>query len=72
MPAGVEVTCPPPVPEVLILSVTSCVNVALTVVAPFKMTTQVPTIPVHPPPDHPLNTAVPVGVAVRATLVPGA
>ena len=72
MPAGFDITRPPPVPEVLTLSSSSGVNVALTIVAAFMRTVHVAATPLHPPPDHPLNTAPLAGDAVNVTLVPGA
>ena len=70
MPTGLDVTRPLPVPKVLTLSVRSGENVALTVVAAFMRTVQVAVTPLHPPPDHPLNTELLVGEAVRVMLVP--
>lgn len=72
MPAGFDVTCPLPVPEVATLSITSGVNVAFTVVAAFITTVQVAATPLHPPPDHPPNREPLAGDAVSVTLVPDA
>jgi hypothetical protein len=72
MPTGFDVTCPLPVPAVPTLNITSCVNFALTLVAAFMTTVHIVAAPLHPPPDHPLNTESFACDAVSVTLVPGA
>src|SRR5262245_6532994 len=60
----VPVIVPDPVP--LAATVSKCVvsvNVAVTVVAPVTVTTRV-LVPLHPPPDHPVNVEPAAGVAV--------
>ena len=42
-------------------------NVAVTLVAAVSATTHVP-VPVHPPPDQPVNDEPPLGAAVSVTL----
>lgn len=70
MPAGAEVTVPPPVPTRLTNSVYSFnVKFAVTVAAAVRLTVQVP-VPVQPPPLHPANVEPALAEAVRVTLVP--
>ncbi len=72
MPAGFEVTVPLPVPFSVTVSgkVWACrVNVAVTVVAAFMVTTQEP-VPEQPPPLQPVNVEPPAAAAVRVTTVP--
>src|SRR5437870_3643000 len=68
MPAGVEVTVPPPT----LLTVSRCwamVNMAVTVVALLMVTTH-GSAPEQPAPDQPAKVPLPVGVAVRVTWAP--
>jgi len=70
MPAGELVTVPLPVPALLTVSAKDdCTNVAVTVVAAFRVTTQVP-VPEQPPPLQPVNVEPVCGDAVRVTTVP--
>jgi len=71
MPVGVLVTVPLPAPALVTVSAKDDgkVNVAVTDVAAFIVTTQVP-VPAQPPPLHPLNVEPVVGVAVKVTTVP--
>ena len=71
IPVGVLVTVPLPAPALVTVSAKDegKVNVAVTDVAAFIVTTQVP-VPAQPPPLHPLNVAPVVGVAVKVTTVP--
>src|SRR5437773_7101489 len=70
IPAGFEVTAPLPVPALLTARVTLCsVKVAVTVVAAFKVTEQLP-VPVQPPPFQPAKVEPLAGVAVSVTKVP--
>jgi hypothetical protein len=72
MPAGVLVTVPLPVPALVTVSAKDdCtkVNVAVTDVAAFTVTTQVP-VPEQPPPLQPVNVDPAAGAAVRVTAVP--
>src|SRR5207249_4073633 len=70
IPAGFEVTVPLPVPALLTARVTLCsVKVAVTVVAAFKVTEQLP-LPVQPPPFQPAKVEPLAGVAVSVTKVP--
>ena len=72
IPPTSEVTDPDPEPFTVTAMVGVAVgplNVAVTAVAAFIVTLQVPT-PVHPPPDHPANALVAVGVAANVTTVP--
>lgn len=72
MPAGVDVTLPLPVPARTTLSVLVCsVNVAETVVAAVIVTTQL-LVPLHPPPDHPVNADPTADAAESVTTVPAA
>lgn len=71
MPAGAEATVPEPVP--VRLTVTGEVfgaNCAVTVVSAVIDTVHGP-VPVHALPDHPVNTELASGVAVRVTDAPG-
>src|SRR5207249_517510 len=55
MPVGALVTVPVPAPAVLTVSANEdCMKVAVTVVAAFSVTAQVP-VPEQPPPLHPVN-----------------
>ena len=59
-----------PVPVFVTVSVCGpATNVAVTVCAPFIVTTQVP-VPEHTPPDQPLNVEPPVAAAVNVTAWP--
>src|SRR5437867_1143788 len=70
IPAGLEVTVPLPVPAPLTVRVTVWrLNVAVTVVAAFKVTEQVP-VPKQPPPLQPVKVEPVAGVAVSVTKVP--
>src|SRR5207249_4723266 len=70
IPAGFEVTVPRPVPALVTARVTLCsVKVAVTVVAAFKVTEQLP-VPVQPPPFQPAKVEPLAGVAVSVTKVP--
>jgi len=71
MPAGLLVTVPLPVPDLVTVRVyCGCaVNVAVTLVAAVMVTVHVP-VPEHPPPDHPVNVEPEAAVAVNMTLVP--
>ncbi len=72
IPAGLEVTVPLPVPDLLTESVKvwACwVNVAVTAVAAFMVTTHEP-VPEQPPPLQPVNVDPPAGLAVSVTTVP--
>ena len=70
MPVGALVTVPVPAPAVLTVSANEdCMKVAVTVVAAFSVTAQVP-VPVQPPPLHPVNVDPAPGVAVRVTTLP--
>jgi len=68
IPLGLDAT--DPAPDTDTVSIGRLVNSALTVVAAFIRTVQVAATPLHPPPDHPLNTELLAGEAVRVTLVP--
>src|SRR5207249_7013192 len=70
MPVGALVTLPVPAPAVLTVSANEdCMKVAVTVVAAFSVTAQVP-VPEHPPPLHPVNVEPAAGAAVSVTTVP--
>ena len=70
IPARFEVTVPRPVPVLVTARVTLCrVKVAVTVVAAFKVTEQVP-VPEQPPPLQPVKIEPLTGVAVSVTNVP--
>ena len=73
-PGGVNTTDAEALPGVAVTAVgvlggVMRVNVAVTVVAAFKVTVQVP-LPVHPPPDQPVKTEPTDGDAVRVMTVP--
>jgi hypothetical protein len=68
---GPLVTEPLPVPVLLMVSSRAGANVAVTFVAAFIVTTQVP-VPLHPPPLQPVNTFEAFGAAVSVTTVPPA
>lgn len=69
IPAGVLVTVPEPAPAVAtVKAMPLAANVALTLVAALKVTTQV-LLPVHPPLQLPKESPE-AGVAVRVTCVP--
>ena len=71
MPAGELVTVPVPVPAALTVSAKVCgLKVAVTDVAELTVTVQVPLLPEHPPPLHPVNVDPAAGVAVSVTTVP--
>ncbi len=67
MPAGVDVTVPPP-PLVTVNVNCFSVNDAVTVFAASMVTMQ-PPVPVQAP-DHPVNVEVAAGVAINVTAVP--
>jgi hypothetical protein len=70
IPAGDELTDPVPAPVLFTVSWNcTTVNVAVTVVAAFTVTTHVP-VPLHPPPLHPVKSELGVGAAVSVTTVP--
>jgi hypothetical protein len=70
IPAGLEVTVPLPVPDLLTESVNVCtLKVAVTDVAAFMVTEHVP-VPEQPPPLQPANVDPPAGDAVSVTAVP--
>jgi hypothetical protein len=70
IPAGFEVTTPVPDPALLTVRVRwMSVNVAVTVVAVLTVTTHMP-VPLHPPPDQPVNVEPVLADAVNVTLVP--
>ncbi len=72
IPAGLDVTVPVPVPGLFTVRLNCCVGavkVAVTVVAAFMVTPQVP-VPEQPPPLQPLNVDPPVAAAVSVTAVP--
>src|SRR5262245_38468436 len=70
MPVGELVTAPLPVPDLVTVSAKEgCTKVAVTVVAAFRVTTQV-LVPVQPPPLQPVNREPVCGDAVRVTTVP--
>ena len=72
MPAGLLVTVPAPAPDLVTVSVKDCrANVAVTEVAAFSATVQVP-VPEQPPPVQPAKVEPAAGVAVRVTAVPPA
>jgi hypothetical protein len=69
MPAGELLTVPPPLPDLVTVSVRGASpNVAVTEVAAFIVTVQVP-VPVQPP-LQPVNVDPAAGVAVNVTVVP--
>lgn len=67
IPAGAEVTTPPPVPA--LATVTGYVNRAETLFAELIGTSHVPLVPVHAP-VHPANVAPRSGAAVSVTTEP--
>ena len=70
IPAGLEVTVPLPDPVLLTESVNVCtLKVAVTDVAAFIVTEQVP-VPEQPPPLQPAKVEPPAGAAVSVTDVP--
>jgi hypothetical protein len=71
MPLGVDVTAPPPVPAVVTDNVAGAIalNVAVTVVFVVSDTVHA-AVPLHPPPDQPVNTEPACGAAANVTLVP--
>src|SRR5438093_10757381 len=70
MPVGALVTVPAPAPAVLTVSANEdCMKVAVTVVAAFSVTAQVP-VPEEPPTLHPVNVEPAAAAAVRVTTVP--
>src|SRR5437870_1229512 len=72
IPAGALVTVPTPAPDLVTLSGKEdddCTKAAVTDVAAFIVTLQVP-VPVQPPPLQPVKVAPAAGVAVRLTTVP--
>ncbi len=68
MPAGELVTDPLPVPPRLTLNWNSGTKVAVTLIAEFTVTVQVP-VPVQAPPQ-PVNTEPAFAAALKVTLVP--
>ena len=67
IPAGLLVTVPDPVPSLVTDKVNCCgAKVAVTVLATFIFTTQLP-VPEHPPPDQPVNVEPLDGAAIRVT-----
>jgi hypothetical protein len=69
IPAGFDVTVPPPLPAFATVSVNCLsVNIAVTDTAASIVTTQVP-VPEQPPPLHPLNVESLAAAAVNATIV---
>jgi hypothetical protein len=70
IPAGELVTVPLPVPDLVTVRVKDCcTKAAVTVVAAFSVTTQVPA-PEQPPPLQAMKVEPAAGVAVRVTTVP--
>jgi len=70
IPDGLLATVPVPVPALVTARVKACVlNVAVTDLAAFIVTVQVP-VPEHPPPLQPANTEPLAALAVRVTEVP--
>jgi hypothetical protein len=70
MPAGELVTVPVPAPALETVSANDdWTKVAVTVVAAFRVTAQVP-VPVQPPPLQPVKVEPAAGVAVKVTTVP--
>src|SRR5437588_2390163 len=71
MPAGTLVTAPLPPPDlVTVRAKDDCMKVAVTEVAAFIVTLQVP-VPVQPPPLQPVKVEPAPGAAVSVTTVPG-
>src|SRR5436189_5060873 len=72
MPAGLLATVPAPAPALVSVRVKDCTaKVAVTEVAAFSVTIQVP-VPEQPPPLQPVKVEAAAGVAVRMTAVPPA
>src|SRR2546422_49852 len=70
IPAGLLATVPAPAPALVSVRVKDCTaNVAVTVVAAFNATMQVP-VPEQPPPLQPVKVELASGVAVKVTAVP--
>jgi hypothetical protein len=72
IPVGALVTVPVPVPASATVKAKPLVfelKVAVTVVAAFNVTTQVP-VPAQPPPLHPANVEPSAGLAVKVTCAP--
>jgi hypothetical protein len=70
IPVGALVTVPEPLPDLVTLSANvGSENPAVTDVAALTVTVQVP-VPLQPPPFQPVKVEAPVGVAVKATIVP--
>src|SRR5437773_1471383 len=70
MPAGLLATVPAPAPALVSVRVKDCAaNVAVTEVAAFRVTMQVP-VPEQPPPLQPVKVELASGVAVKVTAVP--
>jgi len=70
MPAGLLVTVPIPEPVLFTVSVKAWrAKVAVTVVAAFRVTVQVP-VPEQPPPLQPEKVEPAAGAAVKVTAVP--
>ena len=70
IPAGLDDTLPRPRPVVLTVKVNCCgAKLAVTVVAAFTVTEQLP-VPEHPPPLQPLNADPASAAAVSVTTVP--
>src|SRR5213592_4212631 len=69
-PAGLLVTVPAPAPALVTVRVKDCTaNVAVTEVAAFTVTMQVP-VPEQRPPLRPVKVELASGVAVKVTAVP--
>jgi len=72
MPEGLLVTVPDPVPDFVTVKLYAVVaKDAVTVVAAFIVTVQVP-VPEHPPPDQPVKVDPLVAKAVKVTDFPDA
>jgi hypothetical protein len=70
IPAGTDVTEPLPLPARATVSANVCsVNVAVTVVAAVIVIVHGP-VPLHPPPDHPVNVEPVAGTAVSVVTSP--
>jgi hypothetical protein len=69
IPAGSDVTEPPPAPALVTVKARKGTKVAVTVVATVIDTVQ-GSVPVQPPPDQPVKADVPPAVALRTTSVP--
>ena len=71
IPAGLEVTVPLPVPVLLTVRVWLCRSkLAVTVVAVFMVTVQVPAAPEQPPPLQAVKVDPPAALTVSVTGVP--